>query len=646
MDNNNTGTIKAEYQIMDEIDHILARPGTYVGNIHTQLVDYNLFVPSKNKILNLTNISVNKGALKMFDEIITNSIDERIKSTRMFDINRIDCEIWPDGTFKVRDDGGIPVIKHQAIDDWLPIMIFGMLRTSSNYGDSRDGSGLNGLGAKLTNIYSSEFVVVTADGKNKFTGVWCNNMRELKSVSVEPCKEHFTEITAKIEINRFGLERFDNNMMRVFQKRCIEGAAISPGLEINFTAHDTLDGLLNSSWKFKNFKEFVEIHVEDEITKNNMVHAVGERHEIIVMPSIGYNFGLVNGAACSNGTHIRKVELQYYKEVQKILAEDNIDLITEKDILAKTSIFVSVKLINPDFDSQAKDELSSKIPGSTLHLQSAFYKSLRDNEIITQLKDYYKSKYLVEKQKQIRKMNREIKNTKSSKFHKCNNRNPRTKMMNEMFIFEGTSAQNGFRKARNPEYQMAYMLRGKMKNTFSLNEEELFKNQEAREMAACLNLQLHSPKTNLKECNAGKIIFATDADYDGYHITGLLIVFYGIWFPELFIDNRIYRLLAPIGIATKGSGKTKDERFYYNYKDYDQAQIDLKGMGFTFKYKKGLGALNDDHYKELIQNKKIERITLKQDYKQTLRTWFDKSVDMRKAILLEDELFEYTEIID
>ena len=203
MDNKTSGAvIKAEYKKMDEIEHILSRPGTYVGNIHTQLIKYNLFVPSKNKIQNLDNISVNKGALKMLDEVITNSIDERIKSTRLYDINKITCEVWPDGRFKITDDGGIPVIKHPAVDDWLPIMLFGMLRTSSNYGEVRDGSGLNGLGAKLTNIYSSEFNVVTADGKNKFIGTWTENMRNLTDVIVEPCNKHFTEVTAKIELER------------------------------------------------------------------------------------------------------------------------------------------------------------------------------------------------------------------------------------------------------------------------------------------------------------------------------------------------------------------------------------------------------------------------------------------------------------
>lgn len=638
-------SVEEQYKNMTEIEHILARPGVWVGNVHTQLKAYNLYVPSKNKILSFPQVAVNEGLLKVYDELITNSIDERIKADGLFIPQNVDVEIWPDGRFIIKDDGGIKVVKHKVINDYLPVMLFGMLRSSGNYGEVRKGSGLNGLGSKLTNIYSSEFQVITCDTKNMFTGNWKNNMQEFEGSKIsylpKDSNVHYTQISGKIELHRFGLTKIDDNMMRVIQKRCIEGAAISPGITVNFTAHETLDGLLNSSWKFESFKEFVELHIVDETVKNNMIHNIDSNSEIVIMPSIGYNFGFVNGAACSLGTHIRKVELQYYKRVQDILKSDNIDLITEKDILNKTTIFVSTKIINPDFDSQAKDNLSNKIGTNTLNLTNKMFDGFKDNEIYKQLLDYYESKYLAEKKKQIRKMNTELKKTKSDKLMKLNNRNPKTIMMNELFIFEGTSASAGFDYARNPEYQACYLLRGKLKNTFVLTDEELFKNQETRELTAACKLQLHSPKQNLKDCLFGKIIFATDADYDGYHITGLLTVFYAMWFPELFVDKRIYRLLAPIGVATKGTGKSKDERYYYTYEDFEKAQKELKGKGYTFTHKKGLGSLNNEQYKELIANKKIERIILKENYKETLRIWFDKSVADRKAILLQDELFDY-----
>lgn len=630
MSDKNSTNFEDKYKNLSEIDHVLERPGLYLGNVHTYITPYNLFVPSKNHILKLDNVGLNEGVLKCFDEILTNSIDERIKSDRLFNITKIDVDINSDGTIVVQDDGGIPVVYHKGQDCYIPEMIFGRFRTSSNYTNNREGSGLNGLGAKLTNIMSEYFLVETADGKNDFAIKWSNNMKEIGQYAIKATKKNYTRIEFKLDLKRFNMTTLDNNMIRVLQKRVIDGAAISPGLVINFTSN-VLEGKLNSTWTFNNFIDYVGLHVEDLSIKAEMRgwKSADNKHEVVIMPSIGYNFGLLNGAACSEGTHIRKIELQFIKKMLLDLKAKDIELITEKDILSKTTIFMRTNIINPDFDSQSKDKLASKIPSNILNLSGDYINSFKDCEIFKQLMDYYNTKYKAELQKNLRKLNANLKKVKSKKLIGCNTT---FSELAELFLFEGTSASNGFEYARDTKYQACYLLRGKVKNTLDLTAEKALENQEFREIIAASGLQFNSPKHNLKNCNYGKFIFATDADYDGYHITGLLITFFAKFFPELFIDGRIFRLIAPIGVAIKG----KETLYYYTYEDYDNAQLQLKGKGYSFGYKKGLGALEDDQYVELIKNKRLEKIILEKDYMVAINDWFSKSTEIRKNILTKE----------
>ena len=191
-----------KYQLKSEIDHILDRSGMYVGSSSDEVIEQLLYQPSTNKIIQVKNVLYNAGIQKLFDEILSNSVDEHRRSDALFHINTIDVSINTDGTVTVRDDGGITVTKHKQTGILIPELIFGHLRTSSNYDDTqeRDVIGTNGLGAKLTNIFSTHFEVETCDGKNKVNIVWSNNMRKIKVSDITKTKEHYTKIKFKIDL--------------------------------------------------------------------------------------------------------------------------------------------------------------------------------------------------------------------------------------------------------------------------------------------------------------------------------------------------------------------------------------------------------------------------------------------------------------
>lgn len=614
--------IEDKYSTLSDIEHILLRPGMYVGDMNYDYREINLYKPSTNKIETVPNVAYNSAMLKLFDEVIQNSVDVHLDSNALFPVTEIDVTIKGD-VITVRDNGGIPVKRHKITKMMLPQMIFGTLRSSGNYNEERSGVGLNGVGSKITNVFSKSFQVITCDTSKKFQGNWSNNMRSFDE-KITDCEngEHYTEISWNIDFDLFAdIDSLDLSINRLIQKRCIDAAATCPNLLINFKS-DIRDGILNSSWQFPDFKNYVLLHTKDS---TNFISYSNSKDAVVIMPSIGYNFGFVNSGVCHNGTHIKKIQTQLHKKILDVLKSNNIDLITPRDIDNHISIFCKTNLLNPDYSSQDKTTLTNKISFSSLNIPKEFLDELNtDSEIIKSLIDYYNVKYLAEKKKQTRKLNKMLTQTKTKKLIKCSGRDV-TK--NELWIFEGDSAKNGFRNASDSTYQAAYLLRGKVKNVLNLTPDKIVENLEYRELIAAQGLLFNEPKKNLKNFKFDKIIFATDADTDGAHICGLLLVFYVTFFPELVKAGKIYRVLSPIIIAKKG----KKEVMFYRLDDYHKVADQYKSWHIS--YKKGLGALEDHHYNDMVQNKQLEQFVLNDNYMDTIKTWFDKSTAQRKEII-------------
>ncbi len=632
-----------KFQVKTEIEHILDRSGMWIGSVTNDVIDYPLFVPSKNKIILLQNVAHNSGLLKLIDEVLSNSIDEHRRKESMFKITEINVTCLNDGTITIIDNGGIPVQIHKTTNLMIPELIFGHLRTSSNYNDSeqREVVGTNGLGAKLTNIFSKEFTVQTCDGKNSICIEWKNNMqvsnKDLKKypgVGFQIIKEnpkdlnnHGTRISFKLDLERFELEELGLSTIRVLQRRCIDAAAANPGLKITFTS-DIASGKLDSTWVFDSFEEYVKLYL-DENQINSMISYHNKRDTIIILPeNLGYNISFVNGVSCNEGTHITKVSKQLTTWILDYCAKNEMELITEKDILNRMSLSINTTIINPTYDSQAKKCLTNKIDKFILNFTKEFLDTLKDSEIIKSLKDYYEIKYAEIKKKETRKLNALIKSTNSKKLIACASKDTDR---NELWLFEGNSASNGFRKCRNL-FQSAYLLRGKIVNTFSLNKAEIVENIELREVIAALGILFGEPQKNIKNCKFNKIIFATDMDSDGNHICGLLIAFFGKHFPEMFKAHKIFRAISPIIVASKkGQGK----KYFYTLDDFAKEEHLLKGWEII--YTKGLGGLDDEDYKIMLrQQKLIEFVYDNEDDMEAISVWFDKSTEMRKQLILED----------
>lgn len=637
-------SIESEYKSLSEIDHILHRPNMYIGNPANSIKSGTLlYKPSSNEILLFDFVESNDAMLKLVDEVLSNSTDEFRKDNPKFRVTKIDVEVSVNGTIKITDNGGIPVVFHNDAQCLLPEMLFGRLRSGGNYGDigdekggtkKRRGAGLNGLGSKLTNIFAKEFSVITADGAKSGEFFWSNNMKELKTPITKNTKKHFTQTEFTLDLKRFGVTKLSLDMIRLLCKRIIDSSASNHGLEVSFKTDYTTEkgdsGMFDKVWKFNNLQEFIKLHTNEEI----VIYSTKVKHhqQICVTKHLGFSAqGYVNGVPCSSGTHIKALQKQINTRLLKILKEDhNITLLTAKDCENNYTLFCSVNIDNPNYDSQTKDELVTEIHGTQLRISEELFETINTSSIIESLKTYYEIKYLVEEKKNINKLNKTLKGAKSEKLIKCVSKDV-TK--NELFLFEGTSAIGGFKTNRDVQHQSAYELRGKVTNVWGKSPDQAMLNKELREIIIASNLQFNNPKHNLKHCSFSKYIISTDRDFDGTHISALIFCFFAVFFPELVKDGRMYGLISPI-IITKNK-KTKEEVLFYSIKDFEKDRKLYENSRYTIKYIKGLGGLEGHHYKELIQNKKLLHFTSDKQILKHLNVWFGDDSQLRKVLLAE-----------
>lgn len=195
------------------------------------------------------------------------------------------------------------------------------------------------------------------------------------------------------------------------------------------------------------------------------------------------------------------------------------------------------------------------------------------------------------------------------------------------------SASSSFRKYRDTEYQGAYSLRGKFVNAMETSIQKLSSTDMVVGLMGALGLKL-GQKVIPGTLRYGKILFYCDADYDGSSIVGLLINFFYKYWPELFDNPIIYKAETPIIVATPLKKGKKIS--FYTQNEYNNWLLTNNIKDWDIEYKKGLAALVDDEYKEIINNPKLTQITsddLSEDY---LQTWFGKNSDLRKTELLKE----------
>ena len=150
-----TKKIEEKYLQLSETEHILMRPGMWVGSIKEEETQSFIYDSDENK-MTMKDVIYSSAMLKLFDEILSNSCDEFRRKDNM-GLTKVEVSLdMSNGEISVTDNGGIPVAKHKEAGVYVPEFIFGQLRTSSNYDDTEDRNviGTNGVGSSLVNVFS------------------------------------------------------------------------------------------------------------------------------------------------------------------------------------------------------------------------------------------------------------------------------------------------------------------------------------------------------------------------------------------------------------------------------------------------------------------------------------------------------------
>ncbi len=610
-------SLEKKFRKLDDISHVLARPGMYVGSIKPHTAKKYLFEDGK---MVQKEVTYNPGFLKIFDEIITNSVDEYKREGSK--LNTIKVNILDNKIISVWDNGGIPVVKHVEHNEWIPEMIFSNLKAGSNFNDdeSRTGAGTNGVGSTLTNIYSTEFSISTSDGKNLFTQTFKNNMRERLEPKVSKSSKNFTEIYFTPDYEKFDLTGIDESHYKMIQKRVIDIAGCNPGIKVYF------NGELIS---IKSFEDYIKFYKDSYFFETNK-----DKSWSIAVASTDDGFHQVSFVNTTEtydgGTHVEYILNQIISEMRDFFQKKHKVDVKPSELKNHLSIFINSTVVNPSFSSQTKEKLITEVKdfGYTYQVPDKMIKSILKSEIIDSILDWVKQKKNADDSKLARELNKNLSKIKVEKLIDAKNKD---RWKCSMGIFEGDSAISAFRKYRDPQFMGAFALKGKFTNVSELTNQKLIQNNEVVNLMAALGLKL-GQEPDLKDLRYGRILFYVDADVDGNSIAGLLLNFFNKYWPNLFDRNMVYKVETPIVVSI--NKKSKKKLLFYSqseYNDWSQKE-DLKL--WEIKYKKGLAALVDDEYQEIINNPKLTKITKDELSDEYLDIWFGKNSELRKNQIL------------
>jgi len=616
--------IEQKYQKLTDREHVLHRPYMYVGSTEPHTGYHHLFDGDE---IEYESITYNPAFLKIFDEILSNSVDEHRKTKSLNEI-RVTFNL-DSGEITVWDNGGIPVKKHAVHKEWIPEMIFSNLKAGSSFDDSknRDTAGTNGVGATLTNIFSNRFLLKTCDGTNKYEQTFTNNMSKRSKPKVSKASRGFTEISYITDLDRFQMKVIDWNSYKLLYKRCLDAAACNPRLKIKITTIKDKK-TTKSDIKFRKFEDYIKLYVG----KNEYFYEDSKDWRIgFARSSDGFtNVSFVNSVHTKEGgTHVDYITNQLISHLREMIKKKHKVDVKPNDIRNHLYIFIDCMVVNPAFSSQTKEKLiTEQRKFKTEHeVTEKIAKQIFKSEIIQSVLDWVEKKQLAEERAELRKLNKSLAKGRVEKLIDAQKKGDRSKCI--LGIYEGMSALSAVRKFRNTQEMGAFPLKGKFMNVHELPNAKVIKNEEVKGLMGSIGLKLGEDPKDLRY---GKVYIYTDADPDGNSIAAQLMNFFAKYWPELFDMGIIHKVMTPLVVAKKG----KQMQTFYTNEEFEHWMNNgtINVSTWNIEYKKGLAALEDDEYEEIIKNPKTVQIKFDKNSKDSLEAWFGKDSQPRKNRLL------------
>ena len=616
---NTTGELFFDVQQKTDKQHILDNPDTYIGSVEE--IDSDMWIMSEDddRIME-KNISFIPGLFKLFDEGIVNCRDHVVRMKSRVDakaenalpVTHIDISIEPDGTITMINDGnGIDVAQKDGI--WIPELVFGHLRTSTNYNkdEKKIVGGKNGFGFKLVLIWSSYGRIETVDHIRglKYIQEYKNNLDEICKPSVTKCSKSkpYTKITFKPDYQRLGIEGPTQDVIALLRKRVYDIAAITDK-NIKVKYNDKLVPI-------KNFEQYISMYIGEKGTAQRVYEDSGPEgrweYAVALTPTNEFvQISFVNGIyTAKGGKHVEYILNQITRKLVEFIEKKKKVKVNPNSIKEQLILFLRCDIENPAFDSQTKDYMntpSSKF-GSKCDVSDKFIEKVAKMGVM----DAACALTEVKENKAAKKTDG-VKSKSIRGIPKLTDANwaGTEKSKDCIIIFcEGDSAKAGIISGLTSDDRNTigvYPMKGKILNVRGENIKKISENKEITEIKKILGLESNKKYETMEDVNKllryGKVVFMTDQDLDGSHIKGLGINLFQSEWPTLAnIPGFIGFMNTPILKAKKGAV----ELDFYNDGEYNEWKEENDGKGWKIKYYKGLGTSTGKEFREYFEKKKF-----------------------------------------
>lgn len=591
---------ESKIKTLGSLEHIRLRSGMYIGRLGD-------------------GTNHNDGIYILLKEIIDNSIDEYIMgygNVITMSINK------KTNLVSVRDKGrGIPLGKvKEAVS---------VINTGAKYNNEvfQFSVGLNGVGTKAVNALSSYFKVISyRSGKYKSAEYARGKLIEEKEGNTTQPDGTLVEFIPDLKIFTEGYS-YD---FEIIQQRLWIYAYLNTGLTIifnntKFNSQHGLKDLLQSEVGDKAIYDIIRYQTQE--LEFAFTHMFSDN---------AANFSFVNGQfTADGGTHLSAFLEGMLRGINEFYNQNYTSTDLREGLLAA----VAVKLQSPIFESQTKNKLSNT------DIKQWIVQNTRNVIVDTLYKEKALATHLSTKLEQNRKLRKElltvrkeardaarkvsikVPNFRDCKIHRTD-KDPR-KDETMIFITEGHSATGSIIPARKVHTQAIFSLRGKLANVVDGKRTKIYKDSELYNMMVALGIE-----SNVDDLRFEKIIIATDADFDGFHIRNLLITFFLTFFEELVVRNHLYILETPLfRLRNK-----KENRYCYTIAERD-AHIKTMGGSVEITRFKGLGEISPDEFGAFIGDDiKLVPVTIKtlKSIPKTLQFYMGKNTDERKQFMKEN----------
>lgn len=672
-DDNTTEQLYFDVQQKTDKQHILDNPDTYIGSVETVDADMWIMNEASDKIIE-KNISYIPGLFKLFDEGIVNCRDHVVRMQSKIDANvenslpvsYIDIAIQEDGTIVMINDGnGIDVVQHPEYKTWVPELIFGHLRTSTNYNkeEKKIVGGKNGFGFKLVLIWSTYGSIETVDHIRglRYTQEFKDNLDTICPPKITKASKAkpYTKITFKPDYQRLGINGLTPDMIALLKKRVYDISAVTD---------KTIKVKYNSSIiPTKNFEQYINLYIGEKSTSPRVYEEANPRWEYAVALTPTNEFiqvSFVNGIYTSKGgKHVEYILNQITRKLAEFIEKKKKVKVNPNSIKEQLILFLRCDIENPAFDSQTKDFMNTPMAkfGSKCDVSDKFIEKVAKMGVmdaacaITEVKE-----------NKAAKKTDGTKSKKVSGIPKLDDANwaGTEKSRDCMIIFcEGDSAKTGVISGLSSEDRNTigvYPLKGKVMNVRGEAVKKVAENKEIAEIKKILGLETGKEYKTIEDVHKNlrysKVVFMTDQDLDGSHIKGLCInLFQNEWSSLTHIPGFIGFMNTPILKAKKGSQELK----FYNEGEYEQWKSDNESKGWTIKYYKGLGTSSKTEWREYFEEKKFvgfehtgatsdDAIDMVFNKKRAddRKTWLEKVYDRNSYADTSKQMIPYEEFIN